>query len=201
MYSLGEIPSEREKKAALIERIRRLPKHTVILFEDESLLREFPPLRAGWAKKGAQARVAITGNNARRTVFGVLNPRTGKRLLLKRIRNRADDFQVFLRHIRAQYRRWDIFLILDQASSHTARKTQALAQRLRIEFAFLPTACPELNPIELLWRRGKDHVSANRVYPKVDEQADAFVSHLLSFSGRYALQTTGCLSDNLWLPT
>lgn len=184
-----------------MERIRSLPKHTVVLFEDESLLREFPPLRSAWAKRGTQARVAITGNNARRTIFGVLNPRTGKRLLLKRIRNRAEDFQAFLRHIRAHYRRWDIFLVLDQASSHTAKKTKALAEKLRIEFAFLPTACPELNPIELLWRRGKDHVSANRVYTKVDEQADAFVNHLLSFTDRHALHTTGCVSAGFWLPT
>lgn len=181
--------------------MRSLPKHTVVLFEDESLLREFPPLRAAWTKKGAQAQVRITGNNARRTVFGVLNPRTGKRLLMTRIRNRADDFQAFLRYIRAQYRRWDILMVLDQASSHTAKKTRALAEELRIEFAFLPTACPELNPIELLWRRGKDHVSANRVYPKVQDQADAFVDHLLSMSNQQALRTTGCLSANLWLPT
>ena len=199
MCSPGRIRSEREKKAALLERIRALPQHTVVLFCDESLLREFPPLRAAWARVGQQAQVAITGNNARRTIFGVLNPKTGKRLLLTRIRNRAEDFQVFLRHVRAQYRRWDIFLILDQASSHTARKTKALAEKLRIEFGFLPTACPEMNPTELLWRRGKDHVSANRVYPTVQEQADAFVNHLLSMSNPQVLQTTGCLSANFWL--
>ena len=82
-----------------------------------------------------------------------------------------------------------------------AEMTRSLAEKLRIEFAFLPTACPELNPTELLWRRGKDHVSANRVYPKVQEQAEAFVRHLLSTSNRQTLQTTGCLSTNFWLPT
>jgi hypothetical protein len=173
----------------------------VILFEDETLLREFPPLRAAWVPRGQQARVAITGKNARRTVFGVLNPRTGTRLLLTRVRNRAEDFQAFLRHIRAQYRRWDILMILDQASSHTARKTKRLAEKLRIEFAFLPTACPELNPKELLWRRGKDQVSANRVYHQVQEQADAFVEYLLGLSNRQALQAAGVLSPNFWLPT
>lgn len=173
----------------------------MVLFGDESLVREFPPLRSAWTKKGQQARVAVTGNNARRTLFGVLNPRTGKRLLLSRVRNRAEDFQAFLRYIRARYRRWNIFLILDQASSHTARKTRSLAEELRIELAFLPTACPELNPVELLWRRGKDHVSANRVYPKVQDQAEAFIYHLLSLTNRQTLQTTGCLSENFWLPT
>ncbi len=186
---------------ALLERIRALPKTTVVLFEDETLLREFPPLRSAWAKRGMQARVAITGNNARRTLFGALNPRTGKRLLLKRLRNRADDFQAFLQYVRSRYRRWDIVMILDQASVHTATASQRLAEELRIAFEWLPTACPELNPKELLWRHGKDRISANRVYDRVDEQADAFVDHLLSLSNRQALQTAGVLSENFWLPT
>jgi transposase len=173
----------------------------VVLFCDETLLREFPPLRCAWAKRGTQAVVKITGNNARRTVFGALNPRTGTRLLLKRVRNRAEDFQAFLRHVRSRYRRWDIVMVLDRASAHTAKATQKLAEELRITFEWLPTACPELNPKELLWRHGKDQVSANRVYGKLDDQADAFINHLLELSNREALRTAGVLSYNFWLPT
>jgi transposase len=198
---LGRIRSERKKKAALLERLRALPKSAVVLFEDETLLREFPPLRCAWAKRGEQAVVAITGNNARRTLFGALNPRTGTRLLLKRLRNRAGDFQAFLRYVRSKYRRWDIVMILDKASAHTAKATQKLAEELRITFEWLPTASPELNPKELLWRHGKDRISANRVYEKVDEQADAFVDHLLSLSNQQALRTAGVLSKNFWLAT
>ncbi|HEV2122727.1 MAG TPA: IS630 family transposase [Chloroflexota bacterium] len=185
----------------MLERLRALPKTTVVLFEDETLLREFPPLRATWAKRGAQAVVEITGSNARRTLFGALNPRTGTRLLLKRLRNRAEDFQAFLRHVRSRYRRWDIVMILDKASAHTAKATQTLAEELRITFEWLPTACPELNPKELLWRHGKDRISANRVYENVDEQADAFIDHLLGLSNQQTLQTAGVLSDNFWLST
>ncbi len=145
--------------------------------------------------------VAVTGNNARRTIFGALNPRTGTRLLLKRFRNRAEDFQAFLRYVRARYRRWDILLILDQASAHTAGASQRLAEALRIDLAWLPTACPELNPKELLWRHGKDRISANRVYQRVDDQADAFIDHLLGLSNPHALRTAGVLSKNFWLPT
>lgn len=42
-------------------------------------------------------------------------------------------------------------------------------------------------------------MSANRVYPTVQEQADAFVNHLLSMSNPQVLQITGCLSANFWL--
>ena len=70
---------------------------------------------------------------------------------------------------------------------------------MRTELGFLPTASPEMNPTELLWRRGKDHVSANRVYPTVQEQADVLVNHPLSTSNPQVLPTTGCLSANFWL--
>ena len=35
---------------------------------DETTLREFPPLRAGWSKRGEQTVVTISGRNARRVV-------------------------------------------------------------------------------------------------------------------------------------
>ena len=132
-------------------------------------------------------------------LFGVLNPRTGTRLLFVRHRNRAQDFRSFLAQVRRRYRRWPILMILDQASSHTAKATQSEAERLRITFGWLPTACPELNPTELLWQRGKANVSANRAYASVDEQADVYVEYLLHLSSREALQAAGTRSPTFWL--
>lgn len=172
-----------------------------MLFQDETILREMPPLRAMWARIGEQAEVAITGNNARRVVFGTLNSATGTRVLWAERGNRAVDFCAFLRHLRRTYTRWNVVLLLDKASSHTAHASRREAERLRIELLWLPTACPELNPTELLWKDGKDDVSANRVYPSVDEQATAFVQHLLGMSNHEALQTAGVLSNDFWLST
>ena len=42
------------------------------MFTDWTLLRLFPPLRALWAVIGTQAKVVITGQNARRVLFGLL---------------------------------------------------------------------------------------------------------------------------------
>ena len=177
-----------------------LPPHTVVLFEDETLLRKLPPLRCCWAKRGERAVVPITGNNARRCVFGVLNPRTGKRLFCIRYRNRAEDFRTILHEVRARYKRWPICMILDQASSHTAKITRCEAEALRIEMAWLPTACPELNPTELLWQKGKQNVSANRTFPTVDQQASAFVQYLLGLTNTEAQKASGVTSPTFWLP-
>lgn len=173
----------------------------MVLFQDETLLREFPPLRACWARVGEPAEVAITGSNARRCVFGALNPETGARLMLTRKGNRKEDFCAFLRYLRSRYKRWDIYLGLDQASSHTAKISRQVAAELRITLLWLPTACPELNPIELLWKDGKQDVSANRVYEGVDAQAHAFTEHLLAMSPEEALRTAGVMSNNFWLST
>lgn len=99
------------------------------------------------------------------------------------------------------YKRWNILLVLDQASSHTAKVSRARAEELRVTLAWLPTACPELNPVELLWKDGKRDVSANRTYETVDEQAHAFTHHLLERSAHETLQAAGVLSNNFWLST
>jgi hypothetical protein len=53
----------------------------VLVFTDWTLLRLFPPLRAMWAVIGTQAKVAITGQNARRVLFGTINVRTARRTI------------------------------------------------------------------------------------------------------------------------
>lgn len=181
--------------------MRREEPHTVVLTADETILREFPPLRACWGKVGVPVEVPITGSNARRVVFGTLNPFTGTRRCMIARRNGGPEFREFLTHLRSRYKRWDILLLLDGGSSHTAKATGALAAELRIRLAWLPTACPELNPVEALWRDGKQQVSANRTYDSVDTLAQRFVAHVGAMSNRDALRLTGLQSGNYWLTT
>lgn len=191
----------RKKKAALAETITALPEGTVVLVEDETILREFPPLRAAWAKRGAPAEVAVLGTNAKRVVFGTLNPTTGTRLTAVGDRQSGPAFRAFLHQLRATYKRPDIFLLLDRGSCHTAQATQALAAELRITFGWLPVACPHDNPQESLWRHGKQHVSANRVYANIDEHALFFIEHLHTLSPADAKRIAGVHSPNFWIPT
>ena len=175
--------------------------NTVILAEDETILREFPPLRACWGKVGQPVEVPITGSNARRVVFGALNPFTGTRVCTVAPRNTGPAFREFLTALRGVYKRWDLLLLLDRGSSHLAKATAALAAALRIRFAWLPTACPELNPVEALWRDGKQKVCANRAYADVDEQATRFMDHVCGHTDRTALRLAGLTSGNYWLTT
>src|SRR5512143_4103063 len=88
-------PSAR-KKRRIRRAIRQLPPRWVKLFEDETDLRLFPPLRAAWGLRGRPSEVSSSGSNARRVVFGTINIDTGHRLFLIRRRQRGEDFRAFL---------------------------------------------------------------------------------------------------------
>lgn len=170
-----------------------------MLAQDETDLLLFPPLRAGWSPRGIPMPVVLSGRNARRIVFGALNLRTGRRALLASYRQRAVDFGAFLRELRRRYRGRPLLLLLDGDSSHTAAASQRLADKLRIELLWLPTRCPELNPMEHLWRDAKPRVCANRQYPTIDIQLARFLRHVYSLGDRAALRKAGVLSKRFWL--
>ncbi len=169
----------------------------MVLAVDETDLRLFPPLRAGWARRGEPARVVVSGHNARRVVFGALNLRTGARQFAVRGKNRAEDFQSFLRAIRSAYRGWHVALLLDEHSAHTAKDSVRAAAGATL--LWLPSRSPELNPLDTLWGQAKDVISANKQYAGVDDQAARFLAHLRALSNRRALETSGVLSKAFWL--
>ena len=141
----------------------------------------------------------LTGSNARRVVFGALNVWTGSRLLLARQRQRAGDFQEFLRLVHYHYRGWHVALLLDEDSSHTAGGSVGLAERLGIELLWLPKRCPQLSPMETLWGQAKGVVSANKQYASIDEQVERFIGHLSRLTNTEALDTAGVHSGDFWL--
>jgi transposase len=176
-----------------------MPPNAVVLFQDETILRWFPPLRHAWALRGQQAVVPITGNNAKRVLFGAINPRTGHRLVLRRVRQRQEDFQAFLRYLRQHYPGRPIWLLLDRAPSHEAGRSQALAARSGVVLVWLPKQCSELNAMDHLWRELKRLIAANRQYHSIDEEAERSEQWVLDLTARQALRKAGVLSGDFWL--
>ena len=85
-----------EKKPSHSKQQRMVAAGGEVWFGDETTLREFPPLRAAWAKRGQQQIVVISGRNARRVVHGALNVATGEFASLIRERSRQDDCAAFV---------------------------------------------------------------------------------------------------------
>jgi hypothetical protein len=171
----------------------------VLLFEDETILRLFPVLRRAWSLRGEQAIVPITGSNAKRVLFGTINPRTGHRIVLCRPNMRQEHFQAFLRLLRQSYPGRELWLLLDEAPCHIAPKSQALAEDLNIVLIWLPKQCSELNAMDQLWRELKDNISANYQFKDIEEHAAMAEHWILSLSKSEALVKAGVLSKNFWL--
>jgi hypothetical protein len=171
----------------------------VLLAEDETDLRLFPPLYAGWAVRGQSAPVAISGANAKRVLFGSINILTGHRLFLTRRQQRGPDCEAFLDEIHEHYRGWHVALLLDEDSSHTAEDSQSLADDYEIELLWLPKRSPHLNPMDHLWRHGKGVMLANHQYDSIETQVDRFIGYLSDLPAREALRKAGVLSEHFWL--
>jgi transposase len=176
-----------------------MPADAVLLFEDETVLRLFPVLRRAWALRGQQAKVAITGRNAKRVLFGPINPRTGHRIVWRGPNMRQEHFPAFLRRLRRSYPGRPIWLLLDEAPCHTAPRSQALAASLDIVLVWLPKHCSELNAMDQLWRELKGNISANYQFADLDEHAAVAEHWIMSLTHTEALRKASILSDHFWL--
>jgi transposase len=166
---------------------------------DSTIIREIPPLYHGWAPIGEQAVVPITGNHAKRVLSGVLNILSGQCLMDVTRRFRQGEFQSLLRQIRRCWRGWQIVLFLDRHGAHVAPGTRRLAKALHIELRFLPTACPELNVMDTLWRKAKAEALANEPTPDVDDSVAAAITFIRDLSAAQRLRKAGVHSRNFWL--
>ena len=167
--------------------------------EDETDILLLPVLRAGWALRGRPAPVPISGQNARRTVFGALHLRTGHWLSLDQKRKRAWEFQEFLDFIHGHYRNRPVALLLDENPAHKAPESQSLAEDLDIQLLWLPKRSPHLNPVDRLWGKGKNEVCANLQQSPIEVQVDQFIEYYQQLSPRERLRKAGMFSPKFWL--
>jgi transposase len=169
---------------------------------DETALREFPPLRAGWSKRGEPAVVTISGRNARRTLLGALNVASGELVATVRERCRTDDVLAAVAHLGAVRPEVPKLLIWDNAPPHHPHRVREAAHAAGITLAFLPFRAPELMPLEELWRGLKQIVAANRCYASLEELVERALAWLAAMSEPERRRRCGLESSKFqWLPT
>jgi transposase len=173
-----------------------------VWFADETTLREFPPLRAGWARRGEQAVVTISGRNARRVLHGALNIATGEMVRVVRERNRGPDSAALIAALAARTPAGRSLLVWDNAPPHHTHVARETAEATGITIVPLPFRAPELMPCEDVWRGMKRVVAANRAYAAVDELAARAVTWLDDCAPAALLRIAGLQSSKFdWLPT
>ena len=173
----------------------------MVLFTDATIITETPPLRARWAPRGTQVAVPIMGTRHKGVLYGALNVRAGAICLDQAPKWNQDGFQEHLRHLKSQWRGWNIVLFLDRGWPHTAKRSLKLAKELGIALRWLPVACPELNPVEGLWRHLQGKAWANRPTLWMEELMERAGQYIQSLTPLERLQKAGVLSGNFWLAT
>jgi transposase len=107
-------------------------------------------------------------------VYGAVAPATGERFFLELPYLNADTFQIFVDAFAHAFPDSFNLLLLDNSGAHTA---QRLHWPANVQPVWLPPYCPELNPIERVWRDVKDAL-AWRQFPELDAQ-QVYVGDLL----------------------
>jgi transposase len=85
-----------------------------------------------------------------------VEPTTGDRFFLKLPSLNAEMFQLFVDAFAQAFPDRLNILLLDDSGAHTSQRL-TLPENVRL--LFLPPYCPELNPIERVWRDLKDDVA------------------------------------------
>jgi hypothetical protein len=99
-------------------------------------------------------------------VDGAVAPATGERFFLELPSLKADPVQIFGDACAHAFPDSSSILLLDNSGAHTAQRLRWPANGQPV---WLPPYCPELNPIEQVWRDVKDALAWLQ-FPELDAQ-------------------------------
>jgi len=152
---------------------------TVILAEDEASLYLQATLHAVWAPVAQTPCIRLAPDRDLTHFYGTLNLLTGQETLTRTDTLSALVTTHHLQQLVATYPGKPLLLLWDRASwHHGPPMTAFLAEHPQVDIFIFPTATPELNPQEQVWKDARDAVSHNHTYARLPEVADAFEAHL-----------------------
>ena len=132
-----------------------------IYFGDAAHIRSDHHAGRSWGAKGQTPIVDATGARHGMSLISAVTARGHMRfMIIDKGSVNADVFIEFLKRLIRGAER-EIFLIVDRASTHRARKVSAFVQTLggKLRLFFLPPYSPDRNPDELVWK----HLKADTV--------------------------------------
>ena len=167
-------PDKDPQRAARLAHLRLLFENQrpdeLILFADELDVDLLPKLGYQWMLKGTQLAVETPGQNQKSYMAAALNPQTGE--MYRVVGPRKNNFlfrqllELILKKAPKKYRH--IYVICDNYRIHKAKAVDAwLATHPRLSLEWLPTYCPQANPIERAFGDVHDKVTRNHTRKKL----------------------------------
>lgn len=149
----------------------------MLLYADEASLSNTASVSYQWSPKGKQPLIQqIQRKKERVTLFGAVQPQTGKVITHIAPKGNTRTFFAFLCKLCKAFTKQKIYLVLDNVRFHHAKRLKPILQRFqhRIEFIFLPPYSPDLNPVERIWWWMRKKIAHNRFLNTLEQRIIAF---------------------------
>jgi len=154
-----------------------------VFVSDETRLQLEAITRRAWLKKGEKTVIRVERSREFQNYLGLLNQKTFINEVYPIAWGRQKEIiKALVTHIR-KYPKKRICIIWDNAKCHKGKllRRQLRKDRLlsRVHLVNLPPYAPDMNPIEHVWKWGKDTVS-NTQFETFEKTKEAFVTGVSS---------------------
>jgi len=155
--------------------------NTVFLAGDEAGLYLQATTCHVWSPTGQAPVVRADPGRAKTNFYGTLNLQTGQEIAMRSDIMNAEVSAQHLELILETNPDTSILLFWDRAPWHRGKPIdKVLEEHPRLEIIFFPTASPDLNPQEHVWKAVRKEVSHNHLETKLPKLAERFLNNLNS---------------------
>jgi transposase len=185
-------PQRVEKLARIRYAFEQLRTGVALFFADELDISLLAKVGYQWMPKGEQVEVMTPGTNKKRHLAGALNITTGTIAHCVWYRKPTGLFLALLQTLDRTYPARTFFhlqVVVDNAKiHHAAAVAKWLAAHPRFELLYLPTYCPQANPIERAFGDVHDKCTRNHTRKRIWHLVQDVQRHLqVNGPWRYAL--------------
>jgi transposase len=185
-------PERGEKLARIRLAFEQLRAGAALFFADELDIHLLPKVGYQWMPKGEQVEVLTPGTNEKRYLAGALDIATGTITSCVWYRKQTGLFLELLDTLDRTHPALlftQLPVVVDNAKLHKAKKVQQwLAAHPRFELLYLPTYCPDANPIERAFGDVHDKCTRNHTRKRLWHLVEDVQQHLrVNGPWRYAL--------------
>ena len=163
-----------------------------VFFEDECHFKLTLTIIRAWFLAGSHPEIKSPVDRFKVSIFGAMG-RNGQLITLENEKFNAETFRLFLSKLlveakvgrKSTGKKKKILLVLDNAKYHHAKILQPWLEEVAevLELFFLPPYSPDLNPIEMLWKKTRQNVTHNRFFKSLQ----ALCYDLKLYWGMFAL--------------
>ncbi|MGW8958530.1 IS630 family transposase [Paenibacillus sp. NPDC055715] len=146
-----------------------------LLFEDESMIRDYQAIQKTWFLRGKQRIIQTTGKHRGVKLLATVDYATGQIVWQEDEQYTAETFLACLQKVLEVYPEGNIVIVLDNARIYHAKLLQPFLdeQKNRLGFVFLPPYSPQLRPVLIASFFSSTYIEHVRLFESFKENASS----------------------------